>query len=71
MQESCGSIIPGVLQSFLPHMSMITSFGLGLSYSLTDDDVFSFWEGLPSLRTLEFRYYLVSAHAYRRINERC
>ena len=71
VQESCGSITPGVLRSFLPHMSTITSFSLGFSYSLTDDDVISFWEGLPSLRTLEFRCYLVSAHAYRRMNGRC
>ena len=71
VQESCGSITPGVLRSFLPHMSMMTSFSLGLSSSLTDDDVFPFWEGLPSLRILEFRYYLASAHAHRQTNGRC
>ncbi|TBU38334.1 hypothetical protein BD309DRAFT_972136 [Dichomitus squalens] len=58
LTESCGSVTPGVLRSFLPYMHDITSFTLGLSYSLTDDDVFLFWEDLPSLQTLEFRYYL-------------
>ena len=59
-QDNCGSVTPGVLRSFLPHLQAITSFALGLSYSLTDDDVFAFCEDLPSLRALELRYYLVS-----------
>ncbi|KAI8992763.1 hypothetical protein BD414DRAFT_482144 [Trametes punicea] len=58
LTHSCGSVTPGVLRSFIPHLQHITSFGLGLSYSLTDNDVFAFWQELPSLHTLEFRYYL-------------
>ena len=42
----------------------MTSFALGLSYSLTDDDVFTFWADLPRLQSLEFRYYLVRLHIY-------
>ncbi|PIL26283.1 hypothetical protein GSI_12039 [Ganoderma sinense ZZ0214-1] len=57
-QDNCGSVTPGVLRAFLPHLQEITSFALGLSYSLTDDDVFAFCKGLPSLQTLELRYYL-------------
>ncbi|TFK88123.1 hypothetical protein K466DRAFT_489557 [Polyporus arcularius HHB13444] len=55
---SCGSITPGVLRSFVPHLQSVSSFALGLSYSLTDDDVFAFWTSLPHLTSLEFRYYL-------------
>ncbi len=58
-QGSCGSITPGVLRSFVPHLQSVSSFALGLSYSLTDDDVFNFWTSLPHLTSLEFRYYLV------------
>ncbi len=58
-QGSCGSITPGVLRSFVPHLQLVSSFALGLSYSLTDDDVFAFWTSLPHLRSLDFRYYLV------------
>ena len=60
VQDNCGSVTPGVLRAFLPHLREITSFALGLSYSLTDDDVFAFCEDLPSLEILELRYYLVS-----------
>ncbi|KAI0669045.1 hypothetical protein C8Q78DRAFT_1044339 [Trametes maxima] len=58
LTSSCGSVTPGVLRSFVPLLQMITTFELGLSYSLTDDDVFAFWENLPNLHTVAFRYYL-------------
>ncbi|KAL6307344.1 hypothetical protein BKA93DRAFT_816002 [Sparassis latifolia] len=58
LKENCGSVTPGVLRSFVPHLEAIHAFSLGLSYSLTDDDVFSFLNQLPNLRTLELRYYL-------------
>ncbi|KAI0920231.1 hypothetical protein AcV5_010030 [Taiwanofungus camphoratus] len=58
LRDNCGSITPGVLRSFIPHIQKIRSFALGLSYSLTDDDVFSCFNQLHGLRSLEFRYYL-------------
>ncbi|KAI1795387.1 hypothetical protein LXA43DRAFT_882089 [Ganoderma leucocontextum] len=58
LRDNCGSVTPGVLRAFLPHMQEITAFTLGLSYSLTDDDVFVFCEDLPLLQILELRYYL-------------
>ncbi|KAI0640962.1 hypothetical protein C8Q79DRAFT_1004016 [Trametes meyenii] len=58
LTNSCGSVTPGVLRSFVPYLQRVTSFELGLSYSLTDDDIFAFWEELPSLHTVSFRYYL-------------
>ncbi|KAI0351224.1 hypothetical protein OH77DRAFT_1487729 [Trametes cingulata] len=58
LTHSCGSVTPGVLRSFIPHLQSVTSFALGLSYSLTDSDVFAFWQELPCLLALEFRYYL-------------
>ncbi|KAI0742435.1 hypothetical protein C8Q80DRAFT_1188375 [Daedaleopsis nitida] len=58
LTNSCGSVTPGVLRSFLQPLQNTTSFALGLSYSLTDDDVFQFWTDLPNLEDLEFRYYL-------------
>ena len=39
-------------------MENIQAFALGLSYSITDNDAFSFLEQSPSLMNLDFRYYL-------------
>jgi hypothetical protein len=61
MQDNCGSITPGVLRSFVPHVwETLREFTLGLSYSLTDDDVFSFIAQLPHLEWLHLQYYLAS-----------
>ncbi|KAJ7041145.1 hypothetical protein C8F04DRAFT_947579 [Mycena alexandri] len=56
--RDCGSITPGLLRSFIPLLANITGFSLGLSYSLTDDDLFSFLAQLPCLEKVQFRYYL-------------
>ncbi|KAI0683671.1 hypothetical protein C8T65DRAFT_235312 [Cerioporus squamosus] len=66
---SCGSVTPGVLRSFIPHLQEASSFALGLSYSLTDDDVFNFCSQLPHLRSLELRYYLVSPHILAQLTD--
>ncbi|PCH42866.1 hypothetical protein WOLCODRAFT_132541 [Wolfiporia cocos MD-104 SS10] len=58
LQENCGSITPGVLRSFLPHLGRVSAFTLGLSYSLADSDVFAFLNELQNLHTLDIRYYL-------------
>ncbi|KAI0776615.1 hypothetical protein BD413DRAFT_602174 [Trametes elegans] len=58
LTNGCGSVTPGVLRSFTPHLQRVTTFALGLSYSLTDTDVFEFLATLPCLRTLEYRYYM-------------
>ncbi|EMD32726.1 hypothetical protein CERSUDRAFT_118467 [Gelatoporia subvermispora B] len=58
LKDNCGSVTPGVLRSLAPGLQRIRAFGLGLSYSLTDDDVFAFLNQLPRLTTLELRYYL-------------
>ncbi|TCD62440.1 hypothetical protein EIP91_006902 [Steccherinum ochraceum] len=58
LMDSCGSITPGVLRSFIPHLTGIRTFAIGLSYSLTNDDIFSFLQQLPHLDTLDVRYYV-------------
>lgn len=45
-------------------MIRIRSISLGLSYSLTDDDVFSFLAQLPELRTVELQYYPVGIYPF-------
>ena len=52
---------PGVLKSFLPHVSEnLKAFTLGLSYSITDEDIFAFLSQLPNLEHLRLRNYWVS-----------
>jgi hypothetical protein len=58
-QGNGGSITPGVLRSFLPPIQNVRSLSLGLSYSLTDEDVFTFLGQLPYLESLDLFYYLV------------
>ncbi|KAJ6615376.1 hypothetical protein B0H10DRAFT_1801539 [Mycena sp. CBHHK59/15] len=58
LTSNCGSVTPGVLRFFLPHLANVTSFSLGLSYSITDEDLFTFLGQLPCLETLELQYYL-------------
>lgn len=60
LQDNCGSVTPGVLRSCVPHLTQIQALALGLSYSLGNDDVFAFVQGLPNLKDLDLRYYLVS-----------
>ncbi|KAF5366725.1 hypothetical protein D9758_006577 [Tetrapyrgos nigripes] len=55
--DNCGSITPGVLRAFLPSLQGIRSFSLGLSYSITDDDLFDAVNQLPCLEDLELFYY--------------
>lgn len=59
LEDNCGSITPAVLRSFIPHIrTRVCSITLGLSYSLTDDDVFSFLGELPELTSVKLQYYL-------------
>ncbi|KIM89934.1 hypothetical protein PILCRDRAFT_812717 [Piloderma croceum F 1598] len=59
IQNNCGSITPAILRSFIPHLRpRVRSVSLGLSYSLTDDDVFAFLNELPELTSVELQYYL-------------
>ncbi|TFK29095.1 hypothetical protein FA15DRAFT_664410 [Coprinopsis marcescibilis] len=56
--DNCGSITPGVLKSFLPHLSeRLKAFSMGLSYSISDDDISAFVDGLPELQQLQLTYY--------------
>ncbi|TFK37578.1 hypothetical protein BDQ12DRAFT_736111 [Crucibulum laeve] len=58
LKDNCGSVTPGVLKSFLPHVrNRLRAFTLGLSYSLTDEDVFNFLGQLPKLEMAELKYY--------------
>ena len=60
MQFNCGSVTPGVLKSLIPHVRLnIRTLTLGLSYSLTNDDIFSFLGELPNLKWLQLHYYWV------------
>ncbi|TFK67993.1 hypothetical protein BDN72DRAFT_67019 [Pluteus cervinus] len=59
LKNNCGSITPGVLQSLLPHIqAKLKAFTLGLSYSLTNENVWNFLSKLESLEWLQLRYYL-------------
>ncbi|KAI0790117.1 hypothetical protein BC629DRAFT_1511447 [Irpex lacteus] len=58
LQSDCGSITPGVLTLLKPHVRHLRAFTLGLSYSITNDDLFAFLECMPELEELDVRYYL-------------
>ncbi|KAF8890708.1 hypothetical protein BD779DRAFT_1610777 [Infundibulicybe gibba] len=56
--DNCGSVTPGVLRSLAPPIrERVRSFALGISYSLTDDDVLDFLSQIPDIRHLDLRYY--------------
>ncbi|PPQ90196.1 hypothetical protein CVT25_001376 [Psilocybe cyanescens] len=58
LKDNCGSVTPGVLRSFVPHVAAtLTALTLGLSYSLTNQDVFDFVAQLERLERLHLRYY--------------
>jgi hypothetical protein len=60
VQGNCGSITPGVLRFFIPHIQdNLRALTLGLSYSLTDEDVFTCLGNLPNLDHIQLRYYYV------------
>ncbi|KAE9395233.1 hypothetical protein BT96DRAFT_158143 [Gymnopus androsaceus JB14] len=58
LTNNCGSITPGVLQSFLPYLHNIAALTIGLSYSLADRDVFGALSQLPRLKRVGLRWYL-------------
>ncbi|KAK7447033.1 hypothetical protein VKT23_014246 [Stygiomarasmius scandens] len=55
--DDCGSVTPGVLRSFVPHLRNVRSFSLGLSYSITDQDLFDAISELPCIEDLGVFYY--------------
>ncbi|RDB17499.1 hypothetical protein Hypma_000999 [Hypsizygus marmoreus] len=58
LEDNCGSITPGVLTSFVPHIQdNLQELTLGLSYSLADENVFFFLNQLPHLQRLQLQYY--------------
>ncbi|KAF9526215.1 hypothetical protein CPB83DRAFT_940082 [Crepidotus variabilis] len=58
LESNCGSVTPGVLKAILAHIkSNVRRFTLGLSYSLTNEDVFGFLSQLPMLEHLQLHYY--------------
>ena len=59
VQNNCGSVTPGVLRSLAPPLINIRGFTLGLSYSLTNDDIFTFLNELTQLQDLQLYYYIV------------
>ena len=60
VQGNCGSVTPGVLRFFIPHIQdNLHALTLGLSYSLTDEDVFTCLGNLPNLNRIQLRYYHV------------
>ncbi|KAJ7737872.1 hypothetical protein DFH07DRAFT_841556 [Mycena maculata] len=58
LTNNCGSITPGILRSFIPLLTNITAFSFGLSYSITDADLFDFLAQLPCLESAQLQYYL-------------
>ncbi|KAF8149464.1 hypothetical protein B0H34DRAFT_802453 [Crassisporium funariophilum] len=76
LKDNCGSITPGVLRSFIPHIQdNLRALTLGLSYSLTDEDVLTCLADLPELKSVQLRYYwacafnLISPRAHPKLNE--
>ena len=59
LQDGCDSVTPDILRSLLPHIRDIRAFTLGLSHSLTINDIFSFLGELVYLETLQLRYHSV------------
>ena len=59
LQDNCGYVTPGILRSLLPHIRDIRAFSLGLSYSLTVNDISTFLGELVDLETLQLRYHFV------------
>ncbi|KAF9546255.1 hypothetical protein CPC08DRAFT_379982, partial [Agrocybe pediades] len=58
LQDNCGSVTPGVLKAILPRVEQsLEAFTLGLSYSLTNDDVYTFLDHLSHLKRLQLKYY--------------
>ncbi|KAI0684576.1 hypothetical protein BC835DRAFT_1389261 [Cytidiella melzeri] len=58
LKNNCGSVNPGVLKQISPSVSELTSFTLGLSYSIDNNDLFEFLSQMHNLISLELRYYL-------------
>ncbi|KAF7345064.1 hypothetical protein MVEN_01669700 [Mycena venus] len=58
LTRDCGSITPGVLRSLAPLLANVSAFSFGLSYSITDDDLFDFLSQLPCLERVQLRHYL-------------
>lgn len=58
-QGNCGSITPAVLRAFVARIPRVRALTLGLSYSLTDENVFACVADLPALTVLKMRYYMV------------
>ncbi|KZP09857.1 hypothetical protein FIBSPDRAFT_873224 [Athelia psychrophila] len=58
LEGNCGSITPAVLRSFIAHIPRVQALTLGLSYSLTDENVFSSLADLPALTSLKMRCYM-------------
>ncbi|KAJ3782048.1 hypothetical protein GGU10DRAFT_364761 [Lentinula aff. detonsa] len=56
--NNCGSITPGVLNSFIPYLPHLECFTLGISYSLADRDVFIALAKLNKLKSVGVRWYL-------------
>ncbi|KAI0687453.1 hypothetical protein BC835DRAFT_403929 [Cytidiella melzeri] len=60
LKNNCGSVTPGVLKQISPSVSELTSFTLGLSYSIDNNDLFEVLSQMHNLTSLELRYYLAS-----------
>ncbi|KAF7319059.1 hypothetical protein HMN09_00242100 [Mycena chlorophos] len=57
LTSNCGSVTPGVLRSLVPLLQNISAISIGLSYSLTDDDLFDFLGQLGSLQSAHLQHY--------------
>ncbi|KAF8519374.1 hypothetical protein BU17DRAFT_90081 [Hysterangium stoloniferum] len=55
--NNCGSLTPGILRKLTPHLCILESLSIGISYSLTDADIFSCLSELPKLKSLQLQYY--------------
>ncbi|KIJ42020.1 hypothetical protein M422DRAFT_255042 [Sphaerobolus stellatus SS14] len=57
LMGDCGSLTPGILRKLTPHLMHVHSLAIGLSYSLTNRDVFNCLGQLPELQSLRIQYY--------------
>ncbi|KAJ7583784.1 hypothetical protein C8J56DRAFT_951786 [Mycena floridula] len=60
LTNNCGSITPGVLRDMAtPELTpTLRAFSLGLSYSLTDQDVFHFLGQFSQLQSISLQYFM-------------
>ncbi|KAJ7206035.1 hypothetical protein GGX14DRAFT_367657 [Mycena pura] len=66
LTSNCGSVTPGVLRTIAPLLTNVSALSFGLSYSVTDDDLFGFLAQLPCLQSAQLQHYLAQRDSQMR-----